>query len=234
MEHGISRHCRLSRRPASLERAINPSLSLCRQFRRYADRAVSIHFERNEPIYTSGEQGKHLFLIEAGWVKRVSETSGGKVSINQVLAPGDLLGEDSLLGSTRRDSAIAMGSCSLAAIKFEDLLRVIRSNDLLAAWTEYLTFRIRQNDEIIRQFSTLQSEQRLAARLLSLSALSERPNGDTVHLPCRLTHEDLAALVGTTRSRIGVFLTRFERLGLVCRLDDHLVVAPHRLRAHLC
>ncbi|GBQ02593.1 hypothetical protein SSP531S_40520 [Streptomyces spongiicola] len=40
------------------------------------------------------------------------------------------------------------------------------------------------------------------------------------HIDARITHDELAAMVGTTRSRIGFFLKNFNVRGLVKRLPD--------------
>ncbi len=45
----------------------------------------------------------------------------------------------------------------------------------------------------------------------------------------RLTHEDLANLIGTTRETVTVQLNKFERMGMLRRRERHLVVNRPRL-----
>ena len=58
------------------------------------------------------------------------------------------------------------------------------------------------------------SEKRLARVLLKLSRLGQHADIPDAKMP-RLTHETLAEMVGTTRSRITVFMNKFRKLGLI-------------------
>jgi CRP-like cAMP-binding protein len=58
------------------------------------------------------------------------------------------------------------------------------------------------------------SEKRLARVLLKLSRLGQQARPGNSAMP-RLTHETLAEMVGTTRSRISFFMNKFRKLGLI-------------------
>jgi CRP-like cAMP-binding protein len=57
------------------------------------------------------------------------------------------------------------------------------------------------------------SERRLARILLILAEFDEP--GDREHWVPRITHEALAEMVGTTRSRVTFFMNKFRKLGLI-------------------
>jgi CRP/FNR family cyclic AMP-dependent transcriptional regulator len=59
-----------------------------------------------------------------------------------------------------------------------------------------------------------QSEKRLARVLLKLSRFGERGEESDVIIP-KFSHETLAEMVGTTRSRVTYFMNKFRRLGLI-------------------
>ena len=58
------------------------------------------------------------------------------------------------------------------------------------------------------------SERRLHRLLLKLCKLGVA-NGDAVEIPVKLTHDMMAQMVGTTRSRVTFFMNKFRRLGWV-------------------
>jgi CRP/FNR family transcriptional regulator, cyclic AMP receptor protein len=59
------------------------------------------------------------------------------------------------------------------------------------------------------------SEQRLGQTLLRLARKLGKHETHTLCLEPRITHEELAAMVGTTRPRIREFMQRFRTLGLI-------------------
>ena len=71
------------------------------------------------------------------------------------------------------------------------------------------------------------SEKRLARVLLKLARLRERPVDSNAKIPT-LSHETLAEMVGTTRSRISVFMNKFRKMGLI-EYNGHLVVRTELL-----
>ena len=58
------------------------------------------------------------------------------------------------------------------------------------------------------------SEKRLLRLLVKLCRLGVR-RGDTVQIPVKLTHELMAQMVGTTRSRVTFFMNKFRKQGIV-------------------
>jgi CRP/FNR family transcriptional regulator len=49
----------------------------------------------------------------------------------------------------------------------------------------------------------------------------------------RLTHEDLANLIGTTRETVTTQIKKFKRLGLLKRDGPHFVVDTHLITRYL-
>lgn len=182
---------------------------------------------RNASLYVYGEAGSTVFIINKGWVKRLVPDRAGKPSIMDMHQAGDIVGEMSFADGLRHDSAVAKSDCVVDVVQQDVLMDVMRSNDLLPLWTAFLCERLRHQQEIIAQFVSLDSERRLAVRLLTLTT---RTGGSSLH---RITHEELAAMIGTTRSRVGVFLQRFEDIGLINRTSGRIVVLAEPLRRYL-
>lgn len=65
-------------------------------------------------------------------------------------------------------------------------------------------------------------EKRLARTLLMQARYGKQAKPRA--LPATITQEMLAEMIGTTRSRVNVFMNRFKRLGLIGYVDHGLTV----------
>ena len=75
---------------------------------------------------------------------------------------------------------------------------------------------------------------RLAREMLRLSELPEgEPKRRLFELPVRLTHQELADLVSTTRDNVTRIMNEFRKDGLVDYGRERIVVFPDRLEAYL-
>jgi len=73
--------------------------------------------------------------------------------------------------------------------------------------------------------------ERLAQLLLNLGDLYGTPENGTVIIRRRITHDELAALVGSTRQWVTMMLKRFQREGIVSVDATHIrLVRPGRLQ----
>jgi hypothetical protein len=87
---------------------------------------------------------------------------------------------------------------------------------------------------MISDLVTAESEYRLAAVVLQLGRKLGTRHGELLLIGERITQEELAGMVGTTRSRIGFFLKRFRAAGLVRRpKHGFLIVHEGRLMDYL-
>ncbi|MEX5635162.1 Crp/Fnr family transcriptional regulator [Parafrankia sp. FMc2] len=184
--------------------------------------------ERNEVIYTEGESGEDLFFVEAGRVKVARSSICGKGCLLDLYVPGEIFGESCLSSPLRTETATAMMSSSLYRIPRRRFLVTMGEGRIpLEDWLRYLTARLTDQKRLITLMVTKESEQRLAAILWRLARRLGKPdplNPLSIRIPQMITHQELAEMVGTTRSRIGYFLKHFRDLGLIHTEAPHLVI----------
>ncbi|GAB2784016.1 Crp/Fnr family transcriptional regulator [Streptomyces chlorus] len=182
---------------------------------------TQINLGRGYNLYTCGETIDDLFLIIHGGIKLTTSAHSGKECILDICRRGDVLGALSLLPSEHEESATAVLDTRLLRINRRDFVRILRSDpDLFQGWSQHLAQRIRKRESTIKHLVTMKCEYRLAAILLHLSDRFAEKSSQWQHIDARITHDELAAMVGTTRSRIGFFLKNFNGRGLVRRLPD--------------
>jgi CRP-like cAMP-binding protein len=94
--------------------------------------------------------------------------------------------------------------------------------------------RIADQQQVIANLVTVDSEQRLGKTLLSLARTLGKKDPRSIRIELKITHEELSEMVGTTRPRISVFMQRFRNLGLIETNSDHfLIIKETRLAAYL-
>jgi CRP-like cAMP-binding protein len=184
-------------------------------------------------LYSWGDSGDWLYLIQSGLVKSVTWSSAGKPCLLAIHGPADLLGVSGLLGQQRSETAMTKTPTEIRAIAGAQFRQIVADSLLRDAWHHYLTSWIAEQQETVTNFVTLDSKYRLATTLLRLARKLGDRSGPLLCLSCRITHDELGQMVGTTRSRIGYFLRCFEDEKLVEKHDQTLVVHEDRIRDYL-
>ena len=173
------------------------------------------HYGNKQNIYTQGAPADTLFYIVKGGVRLTTQTKDHKSAVTAILGVNDFFGELCLAGyPLRMSTAVTLTASSIRTITKEKMLQVLRkknktSNSLVA----YLLSSIKNYRDHVAHVLTSPAEQRLARVLLELAHLDK--NGSPVAKIPVLSHQVLAAMVGTTRSRINVFMNRFRTRGFI-------------------
>ena len=174
-----------------------------------------VNFRRSEKIYSQGDPAKGVKYIQKGGVKLSVINEGGKEAVVAILGPGDFFGEGCLAGQpVCIGTATAMVPTSILFIEKNEMMRVLRTEHTLSDLfiSHMLSRNIRIEEDLIDQLFN-SSEKRLARTLLLLARYGkeDKPHGV---LP-NLSQETLAAMIGTTRSRVNFFMNKFRTLGFI-------------------
>jgi CRP/FNR family transcriptional regulator, cyclic AMP receptor protein len=180
-------------------------------------RGVSRRIRRvrsNAVVFAQGAHATSVFYIQDGRVKLSVVSSAGKEAVVAMLSPGDFLGEGCLAGQPRRmATARALVPTTLLRIPKGGMIRMLHEHrefaDRFLAHMVARNIRIEQ-DLVDQLFSS--AEKRLARQLLLLAQYGHDMSQRT--LP-KLSQETLAEMVGTTRSRVNMFMNKFRKLGFI-------------------
>ena len=156
-----------------------------------------------------------MFYLRSGHVNLAVVSSRGKEAIVGMLGPGEFFGEGCLAGQRlRMGSAIARDRVSATVIPRLTMHALLQEHhemsDLFIG--KILTRNIRVEEDLVDQLFN-SSEKRLARALVRLAVYQGAGTAPLV-VPA-VSQETLAEIVGTTRSRVNVFLQRFRQLGFV-------------------
>ena len=197
--------------------------------------ASAINIAKHGNVYTVGEEVELVYFIESGEVKLVMLSSEGKECTLAIHSSGDIFGELCLSGlAGRLETATAMKDTVLKQIPCARFLERLAKDSLLEGFIKYLTVRVADQQEVIANLVTVDSEQRLGKTLLQLARKLGKKDPRSIRIALRISHEELASMVGTTRPRISVFMQRFRNLGLIeTSVEHHLIIKENKLTAYL-
>ena len=112
--------------------------------------------------------------------------------------------------------AEAVTESRVAGIQKASLERVIRSDPAFALKLfSSLSERLRQSDEVIESLLYREVSTRLATLLLNLDERFGEENGAGRLIDVRLTHQDLANMIASTREAVSKVMSEFQRDGVV-------------------
>ncbi|HXC44473.1 MAG TPA: Crp/Fnr family transcriptional regulator [Candidatus Dormibacteraeota bacterium] len=172
-------------------------------------------FRKKHTVFAQGDEADAVFYVQKGKVKLTVVSNTGKEATIGILSEGDFFGEGCLAGQPlRMAAASAMTDCDLLRIEKKAMIEVLhREHALSDMFVAYLLMRnIRYEEDLVDQLFN-SSEKRLARILLLLAHFGKEGVPETV-LP-KISQETLAEMVGTTRSRVSLFMNKFRRLGFI-------------------
>jgi len=196
-------------------------------------RAVTI--PRRSNVYTCGDQDEMVYFIESGQVKILMLSTEGKECLLAIHSSGDIFGELCLSGlGERHETAVAMRETKIKQIPCEQFFARLSHDSLSEGFVRYLAVRIADQQQVIANLVTVDSEQRLGQTLLQLARTMGKKDPRSIRIELKITHEELSEMVGTTRPRISLFMQRFRNLGLIEKNQDHfLVIKENKLTDYL-
>ena len=174
-----------------------------------------VEYRRRQKIYSQGEPATTVMYIQEGGVKLSVVSEEGKEAVVALLGPGDFFGEGCLAGVPfRMGLATAITPTTVMVIEKNEMIRVLHEEHKLSdRFISYLLTRnIRVEEDLVDQlFNSI--EKRLARALLLLARYSKQDQPQKM-LP-KISQETLAEMVGTTRSRVNMFMNKFRKLGFI-------------------
>ena len=177
--------------------------------------AKAFEYGANRSIFWAGDPADSVFFLRQGQVKLSVTSQQGKEAIIAILGSGDFFGEGCLAGQPlRMATATALTDCGLVRLEKHQMVTLLHEqHEISEVFVKHLLSRnIRYEADLVDQLFN-SSEKRLARILLLLSNFGKDSRSEPV-LP-RISQENLAEMVGTTRSRVSHFMNKFRQLGFI-------------------
>jgi CRP/FNR family transcriptional regulator, cyclic AMP receptor protein len=197
------------------------------QLCRYAKHTI---LKRGATLFAKDDPGNSLYAVISGTVKLSVSSPDGRNAILNLVGPGELFGEMSVLdGQPRSADATANTNCEIFVIDRRDFLPFVRSQPTLAMkFIELLCARLRWTSEQVEQVILQDLPGRLASALLGLF---EKRKPDPANHTISITQQEISEMVGMTRESINKQLRAWAARNWV-RLEHGAIVIldPSALR----
>jgi CRP/FNR family transcriptional regulator len=197
--------------------------------------ATRASYQRGQIIFGPDGPGDTIYLLETGRVKLARFDDGGREITLAILEEGEFVGEEALAAGHRGNSyAEALDESRawlLARAEFESVLSSYPDVGLAVA--RQMSQRLLGARAQIEALAFRDVPQRLAGVLVELAEKhGQRDASGKVRIQLRVTHQELASLVASTRETVTALLNRFRRDGLLETEGRWLVLPdPEGLRA---
>jgi CRP/FNR family cyclic AMP-dependent transcriptional regulator len=179
-----------------------------------ASRRVA-EFEKDQPIFSQGDAADSVMYVQKGSVKLTVVSESGKEAIVAIFGSGDFFGEGGMAGQTlRMGTATAIEPTKVLVIAKDEMIRVLHAEHGLS--DRFIVHMLARNirveaDLVDHLFNSI--EKRLARTLLLLARYGKEGQPEPVLR--KVSQETLAEMVGTTRTRVNLFMNKFRKLGFI-------------------
>ena len=184
-------------------------------------------YQPRDIVFSQGDEADSVMYLLEGAVKLSVLSRSGKEAVVAMLETGAFFGEGALMRPVRGETANAMIATRVRIIPKGQMIRLIHERQELSQRfiAHMLARNIRIEEDVVDQLFNA-ADKRLA-RALILLAHCGTP-GTTRRVPPGISQQTLADIVGTTRSRVNIFLKKFTKLGYIeyndgLKVNDALV-----------
>jgi CRP/FNR family cyclic AMP-dependent transcriptional regulator len=167
-------------------------------------------FRKKQSIFSQGDAADSVMYIQKGSVKFTVLNESGKEAVVAIFGTGDFFGEGGMAGQTvRMGTATAIAPTTVLVIGKDEMMRVLHAEHELS--DRFITYMLARNirveaDLIDQLFNS--TEKRLARTLLLLARYGGEEQPERVLQ--KVSQETLAEMIGTTRSRVNLFMNKFR------------------------
>ncbi|ABG03827.1 transcriptional regulator, Crp/Fnr family [Rubrobacter xylanophilus DSM 9941] len=180
-------------------------------------RVVERRFEPKDLIFAPGDPDDQLYFLLSGVVRLYKIYGDYKEATTALLKDRGIFGKLSLVEGRWQDVfAEAVTEARVAAIQKAAIEQVIKTKpDFALKLFSSLSERLRQSDEVIESLLHREVSTRLATLLLNLGERFGREEGGRLVIEVRMTHQDLANMIASTREAVSKVMSEFQREGLI-------------------
>ena len=204
---------------------------------RLVERCVARKVGAGHVLFTTGEECRGLYIIEAGRVRIYRTNPEGREQVLHIEGPGRPVAELPLFdGGPYPASAVTLEETRLVFLPRADFEYLYRTHpDIAQAIIRALGRRLRHLVHVTETLAFRDVAARLALLLVGYAERSGRHTPDGIELTLDRTQEELALEIGAARESVSRAMKQLRRKGLILPIDRDRLLVPDlsRLRALL-
>lgn len=181
-------------------------------FDRLAEHAELYEIARRQVIYLRGDPGDELFFVHGGRVKCSKVTRDGKELTLAYRGAGECFGELEVFGDEPRDEmAEAMKNAIITSVPADLFSEILATHPAVCQrFAKLIAKRRRAMEAKLEHLVFRDVQAKLAALLMELSDDFGVPSEHGVSIGLKITHQEMANLIGSTRETVSLTLAQFR------------------------
>jgi CRP/FNR family transcriptional regulator, cyclic AMP receptor protein len=191
-----------------------------------------VEFARGHVIFTEGEPGNRLYILESGKVKIGRKSPDGRENLLSIMGPSDMFGELSIFDPGPRTSTATTVTEVRALHMGRHELRewIAKRPEIAEQLLRVLARRLRRTNNMLADLIFTDVPGRVARALLQFAQRFGSQEAGLLRVTHDLTQEEIAQYVGASRETVNKALADFAHRGWV-RLEGKsvLILDPERL-----
>ena len=194
---------------------------------RLSERIQLREVRRREVVYLPGDPGNSMFIVNGGRIKISKVTRDGKALTLNYCGPSEVFGETCLIeGGPREEMAEAMENSMITELERQDVERLLQNHAQLGyQLTRILAQRRRELENKLETLVFRDVTSKLAELLLALAEEYGVEDSRGTMVALKITHQELANLIGSTRETVSLTLSQFKRKRLICTEGRKVIIA---------
>lgn len=158
-----------------------------------------------------------LFFLKKGQVRLYRMTPHGKQFTTDILVDGNVFGEtESFMLTDQQTYAEAMTDCYLCTMDKEKFEAFIRATpDVSLKLIQILSNRLKETYDLSEKIALGDVRYRTLFLLLKMSEKSGKREKEWQSIAMKITHEDIATMVGSSRETISLLMSKLKKEGLL-------------------
>ena len=174
-------------------------------------------YPKNYYVYYQGDHSNCFYWVKSGLVKVVIIHEGGLEKILSINGPGSLFGETAAFdGKPYFASALVIEDAEIWSVTADDLFCIFETNPKLTKEIlKSLTAKIRLLALQVEDLTFFDALRRIARTLVKLAHNCGQKEPTGIKILHRLTHQELANLVGTSRVTVTNTLQYLKETGVL-------------------
>ena len=181
------------------------------------DRSFIRKYRNNEVIIYENEPCVGLFIFLSGSAKIFKTSKDGREQVLYFLGAGDSFGEVPIFdGGGNPITLLATEDSYVMIIEKDDFRKIATENPLVALRTiESLSRRVRKLFSLVEDLSFNDVGKRLARLILDMAEEKGSARGKSIVIEMNMTHQEIAAIVGTVREMVSRSLKKLEKSHII-------------------
>lgn len=173
--------------------------------------------KKRQPLYLPGDPSSNVYLLKKGRVKIANTASSGKEVTFDILEPGEVFGElDVLEDAPRSTSAETLDDAVICVIPRKDFDQYLAMHPtVMFKLTKLIGLRLKKIQSRVEDLVFRDVPARLAHLLSELGKTEGVADTQGIRLKVRLTHQEMANLIGCSRETVSTTMGQFRDDGLI-------------------